>query len=264
VDRCEAAHLYPNLEYLESSAANKRGDHLEYVGTVLPIEHPWWDTHMPPSAWGCECGVRKTDKPVTPVPQGGQPVNPVFDNNPGKTAEFINTAEHPYVKGVCPIFNTCQYRKDGTLTLSDTPPNRPECKMCLLAIAYGKKIRKEQEAVRKWYKAQMPTTKVGKFPARRFEISHPDTPKPIIINRVFYEEVMIKFKNDPKYSYKLELLIIAHELIKESRYTHSEVPRHHDDVTSFLVFEYDKNGLKIEFKAKENNNGIFLYYMRLL
>ncbi|MGB4134252.1 MAG: DUF935 family protein [Tenuifilaceae bacterium] len=96
----ETAHLYPNLEYLESSAANKRGDHLEYVGTVLPIEHPWWDTHMPPSAWGCECGVRKTDKPVTPVPQGGQPVNPVFDNNPGKTAEFINMAEHPYVKSV--------------------------------------------------------------------------------------------------------------------------------------------------------------------
>jgi len=31
----ETEHLYPNLEYMESTAEHKRGDHLEYVGTIL-------------------------------------------------------------------------------------------------------------------------------------------------------------------------------------------------------------------------------------
>lgn len=43
--------LYPNLEYIASTAKDKRPDHLEYVGSVLPIEHPWWDT---PTTLGVE------------------------------------------------------------------------------------------------------------------------------------------------------------------------------------------------------------------
>ena len=91
----EIADLYPNLEYLESLASNKRGSHLEYVGTILPIDHPWWDKHMPPSDWNCQCRVTPTDKPETKVPGGEDPL-PVFQNNPGKTAEFLRIKETPY------------------------------------------------------------------------------------------------------------------------------------------------------------------------
>lgn len=91
-------HIYPNLEYIESTAAEKRPEHLDWVGTILPIEHPWWNKHTPPVDWGCECSIEATSKEVTGVPEGGEPVTPVFDNNPGKTAEFINMKEHPYVK----------------------------------------------------------------------------------------------------------------------------------------------------------------------
>ncbi|HBX44467.1 MAG TPA: hypothetical protein DEG28_01040 [Porphyromonadaceae bacterium] len=91
----ETEHLYPNLEYLISTAKNKRETHLEYVGTILPIQHPWWDTHMPPSDWNCACRVQPTDKDVTPVP-GGEFVPPEFQNNPGKTAEFVKISNTPY------------------------------------------------------------------------------------------------------------------------------------------------------------------------
>ena len=91
----ETADLYPNLEYLESLAPNKRGSHLEYVGTILSINHPWWDLHMPPSDWNCQCRVKPTDKPETKVP-GGEDPDPVFRNNPGKTAEFLRIKETPY------------------------------------------------------------------------------------------------------------------------------------------------------------------------
>lgn len=95
----ETEHLYPNLEYIETSASHPRVSHLGYVGTILPIRHEWWDTHMPPSDWNCACSVRPTDKKATAVPDGDY-VNPVFQNNPGKSAEFVKLKEHPYVKEV--------------------------------------------------------------------------------------------------------------------------------------------------------------------
>ena len=263
----ETAHLYPNLEYLESSAATQRRDHLEWVGTVLPISHPWWDKHMPPSEWGCECSVRNTDKPVTPVPDDTTPVSPVFDNNPGKTAEIVNMKEHPYIKGVCKNFEGCSYRMSGgkRISLTDSPaPNKPECAICIAALAYYKKVNMEQEVVRRWYKKTLPVVNVGKFIAKRFEVEHVDINRPIIINRNFYEEVMNKYQNDPKYYFRLELLKNAHNLIKESGLTRSEPPKHHADAIRFLVFTYDKDGLKLEFKCKDNPDGVFLYYMRII
>jgi hypothetical protein len=90
--------LYPNLEYIESIATEKRSDHLEYVGTILPIRHPWWKIHLPPSEWNCQCSVKPTNKEVTDVPDEGEPVNPVFANNPGETGKLINTEETQYYK----------------------------------------------------------------------------------------------------------------------------------------------------------------------
>lgn len=100
-DALRTKHLYPNLEYLESTAKEKRQTHLRYVGTVLPIEHPWWDEHLPPSEWNCACSVKRTDKPVTPVPDEDEEddIAPTFRNNPGKTAEFVKLKEHPFLRG---------------------------------------------------------------------------------------------------------------------------------------------------------------------
>lgn len=88
-------HVYPNLEYMESRAKRKRADHLEYVGTILPIEHPWWLTHMPPGDWNCQCWVKPTNKKPTAVPTE-ETVDPVFANNPGQSGKFINYEATPY------------------------------------------------------------------------------------------------------------------------------------------------------------------------
>ena len=94
--------IFPNLEYVESLASDKREEHKAWVGTVLPIEHPWWDTHMPPSAWNCKCSVRKTRRAVTPVPAEGpdeEAMPSTLRQNPGKTASPLKLSEHPYLKG---------------------------------------------------------------------------------------------------------------------------------------------------------------------
>jgi len=31
--------------------------HESWDGTVLPVDHPWWQTHYPPNGWGCHCWV---------------------------------------------------------------------------------------------------------------------------------------------------------------------------------------------------------------
>jgi len=90
----ETSHLYPNLEYIESVSVHQRALHLTWVGTILPIDHVWWNEHMPPSDWNCSCGVRQTDKKPTEVPEGD--ANPAFRNNAEKTAEFVNIKQTPY------------------------------------------------------------------------------------------------------------------------------------------------------------------------
>lgn len=97
-DALRSKEMYPNIEYLESIARDKRKEHLGFVGTILPIDHPWWDTHLPPVEWNCKCSWRPTDKPTTDVPITTEEVSPVFQNNPGKTAEFVKLSEHPYTK----------------------------------------------------------------------------------------------------------------------------------------------------------------------
>lgn len=95
----ERKHIFPNVEYMESRAKNKRPEHMRYVGTILPMDHPWWRTHTPPLAWGCECWIRQTRATITAVPgdDGNDDIPEVFQNNPGVTAEPIAIDKHPYV-----------------------------------------------------------------------------------------------------------------------------------------------------------------------
>ncbi len=102
----------PYLVYETSSAENKRPLHLTWVGTILPVEHPWWRTHYPPNGWLCRCRVRQVspavarrlgydpDKPapddgsfrwknrrtgeVMRIPNG---IDPGWQSNPGMTRE---------------------------------------------------------------------------------------------------------------------------------------------------------------------------------
>lgn len=49
----------PFILYQRTVARDPRQEHLTWVGIVLPVDHPFWDTHYPPNGWGCECSVRQ-------------------------------------------------------------------------------------------------------------------------------------------------------------------------------------------------------------
>jgi SPP1 gp7 family putative phage head morphogenesis protein len=73
---------FPFLEYVSVMDGRERPQHHAWHGTVLPIDHPWWDTHYPPNGWGCRClpkpvsrgqaerrGLKETPPQVFPMRQ---------------------------------------------------------------------------------------------------------------------------------------------------------------------------------------------------
>lgn len=101
--------VLPYLRYLPSTAEHKRPLHKLWYGVLLPVDHPWWQTHFPPNGWGCRCDfaqvserrMRKKGWTVTPedqipggpptrfIPASGEPImvpdgiDPGFGYNPG-------------------------------------------------------------------------------------------------------------------------------------------------------------------------------------
>lgn len=100
--------VFPYLRYLPSTSEHKRPLHMSWYGILLPVDHPFWQTHFPPNGWGCKCQfeqvterkMRKMGWTVTPdadLPQSarlfqaanGQDImvpdgiDPGFSYNPG-------------------------------------------------------------------------------------------------------------------------------------------------------------------------------------
>ena len=47
----------PFLRYSAVLDSRTRPDHRRWHGTVLPVDHPFWQTHFPPNGWRCRCSV---------------------------------------------------------------------------------------------------------------------------------------------------------------------------------------------------------------
>jgi len=46
------------LRYVSVRDDQTRPAHANLHGTVLPLDHPFWDTHYPPNGWGCRCTIQ--------------------------------------------------------------------------------------------------------------------------------------------------------------------------------------------------------------
>jgi len=49
----------PYLRYMAVLDGRTRQQHRTWHGTVLPIDHPFWQTHYPPNGWRCRCMVQQ-------------------------------------------------------------------------------------------------------------------------------------------------------------------------------------------------------------
>ena len=91
---------FPYLKYIPSDAAFPREEHRRFYGMILPVDDPFWQTHMPPNGWGCRCNVRALTR--AQAEKEGISPSPQLED-----VEHINTrtgeVEH-YPEGVDPSF----------------------------------------------------------------------------------------------------------------------------------------------------------------
>ena len=48
----------PLLQYMAAGDSRVRASHAKFNKLILPVDHPFWDTFMPPNDWNCRCNVR--------------------------------------------------------------------------------------------------------------------------------------------------------------------------------------------------------------
>lgn len=53
---------HPYLRYRLGSSKEHRLEHKSYENLVLPVDDPFWQTHMPMNGWGCKCWVQSLTK----------------------------------------------------------------------------------------------------------------------------------------------------------------------------------------------------------
>jgi SPP1 gp7 family putative phage head morphogenesis protein len=108
----ELKDVAPYLRYSAVMDSRTRPLHRAWHGTILPVDHPWWDTHFPPCGWNCRCTVlqlserdlaRRGWSVAKEPPPGGPPsrffragaatpeivpagIDPGFAYNPGKAS----------------------------------------------------------------------------------------------------------------------------------------------------------------------------------
>lgn len=51
--------LRPYLRYVAVDDIRTRPQHAAWHNTILPVDHPWWQTHYPPNGWNCRCIPRQ-------------------------------------------------------------------------------------------------------------------------------------------------------------------------------------------------------------
>jgi hypothetical protein len=82
----------PYIVYEGIDDAHQRPIHHSWMGTTLPIDDPWWDTHWAPCGWNCRCWNRQVTRleareiGVTENPPSGPPKR-FFNPSTGETVE---------------------------------------------------------------------------------------------------------------------------------------------------------------------------------
>ena len=103
IERNRQSHPY--LLYELGPSREHRDEHLAWKGTLLPVDHPFWDTRYPPNGFGCKCRVRPVTQAEYERLKGTGRVS--TQAPPTQTREWLNkrTGEVEQItKGVHPAF----------------------------------------------------------------------------------------------------------------------------------------------------------------
>jgi hypothetical protein len=221
-------NLYPNIEYTISRSANKREEHLDWVGTVLPVDHPWWSIHFPPNGFGCKCGARPTDKQPTDAPSTGD-VHPAFAFNPGKDGQVFDVEKHPYAQ--LPQKEYRQAAREAWSALCNY-----EYKSLVKDFRDGKVMNKPVKA--------------------------PGIPEPVQFNRI---SITKNLEHNAYFFEKLNLLNNIESMIEDSSVILVENRKPKQHVKQYHILQHTtESGQRINIHVEERKDGsCWLYYIHI-
>lgn len=267
-----------NLQYRTANDDKVRPEHAALNGVTLPPSDPFWEEYYPPNGWNCRCTVvqvRKSKYPATPHEEAmalgeealQRDTKGIFHFNPGKQNTTVPDY-NPYTIRRC---RDCDIAKDK-IKLARFAPENELCAACKLvrSIEQNKidtevsrsKINTAKKSLVNWYKDKLPAVALGKFTAKRFEVSATDGTN-IVIKRSFYDETISKYQDDPMYPLKLEYAKKAHELIRTAKLIDpNEESIDHPDAY-FKVYEVVDDCYRVEMKVKCNRDGNFMHILRV-
>ena len=151
------ADVFPNIEWLPSTAVNPREAHMPFYHHIWPINDPFWDEHKPGDEWGCQCGWESTDKPATDNKGlGGEGVaepSPGLGGNPAKTGQVFSD-DHPYFPSDCAhcgIYNTSIKNRLASVFYDRKKDcyNCPYIKVCINELGGKARFRRNKEIYRR-------------------------------------------------------------------------------------------------------------------
>ncbi|PKM10436.1 MAG: hypothetical protein CVV15_06520 [Gammaproteobacteria bacterium HGW-Gammaproteobacteria-5] len=105
IERNKRTH--PFIRYITKRDERVRASHRAWDNITLPVDHPFWDTHIPPNGWRCRCRVigvsqRDYDKGVAP---NGEPLKKTAPSTETRTWVNKRTGEVSQVPvGIDPGF----------------------------------------------------------------------------------------------------------------------------------------------------------------
>ena len=79
-----------------------REEHRRWHNLILPVDHPFWQTHYPPNGWKCRCQVRQISAREAAA-EGGVSADPVVEYRPWVNKKTGETLQIP--EGIAPGFD---------------------------------------------------------------------------------------------------------------------------------------------------------------
>ncbi len=117
----DTLRVYPYWQYMHTSSAHPRPQHLAWVGTTLRADDGWWSTHYPPNGWRCKCSVRPVSEAgLRRQGKRGPDEAPPLDMRPWRSRDGRVQTEVPH--GIDPGFG---YNPGRAWQEGQPPPQTP-------------------------------------------------------------------------------------------------------------------------------------------
>lgn len=136
---------HPYLRYRLGPSLKHRPDHKSFENLVLPVDDPFWQTHMPMNGWGCKCWVQSLTRDK--AEKAGISDSPKIEYH-----DWENKAtgrKHKVPKGISPGFeyNVGRHREHKALEmvtdkLSQVVSQNPKQATAVMAALLGDAAQK--------------------------------------------------------------------------------------------------------------------------